>query len=298
VVADVFGRIWKAIKNVFGFGDSSEESKEAKQAGKDIMTGMQEGIAGDEDKLKQKITSVSQNALATFRSEFGIDEGASTSTKLKTYGQAIVQGIMDGIVEKARNGFQGKAYNAAHYCAEAFNSEMGISGYGFSASGAASKFEYIGRSICDGIANGIENGSSRVSAAARSMAQAAYNAAKITLGIRSPSTKFAYLADMSMEGYTRRLGARMGDVKRSVQTMNSALQNSMPRSQMASDGIDYDRLAAAMTQSMVERGLGVTVLQVDGKELGRSVEAGVSVAQYNKSAHTVSGRSGRLVFVS
>lgn len=296
VVADVFGRIWKAIKNVFGFGDSSEESKEAKQAGKDIMTGMQEGIAGDEDKLKQKITSVSQNALATFRSEFGIDKGASTSTKLKTYGQAIVKGIVDGIEEKASSGFQGKAYNAAHYCAEAFNSEMGISGYGFSASGAASKFEYIGRSICDGIANGIENGSSRVSAAARSMAQSAYNAAKTTLGIRSPSTKFAYLADMSMEGYTRRLGARMGDVKRSVQTMNSALQSSMPRSQMASDGIDYDRLAAAMTQSMVERGLGVTVLQVDGKELGRSVEAGVSVAQYNKSAHTVSGRSGRLVF--
>ena len=294
-VKEIFGKIWDAIKSIFGFGGESDESKEAKQAGKDIMTGMQEGIAGDEENLKQKISNVSQNALATFRSEFGIDEGASTSTKLKTYGQAIVQGIMDGIEEKAASDFQGKAYNAAHYCAQAFNSEMGIAGYGFSASGAASKFEYIGTSICDGIANGIENGSSRVSAAARSMAQAAYNAAKTTLGIRSPSTKFAYLADMSMEGYTRRLGARMGDVKRSVQTMNSALQSSMPRSQMAAAqgaAIDYTALA----QAMKAEGLGTVILEVDGKELGRSVEPGVSVAQYNRSAHTVSGRSGRVVF--
>lgn len=127
------------------------------------------------------------------------------------------------------------------------------------------------------------------------MAQAAYNAAKTTLGIRSPSTKFAYLADMSMEGYTRQLGARMGDVKRSVQTMNSALQSSMPRSQMAAAQgavIDYTALA----QAMKAEGLGTVILQVDGKELGRSVEAGVSVAQYNRSAHTVSGRSGRVVF--
>ena len=98
-----------------------------------------------------------------------------------------------------------------------------------------------------------------------------------------------------MEGYTRRLGARMGDVKRSVQTMNSALQSSMPRSQMAAAqgaAIDYTALA----QAMKAEGLGTVILEVDGKELGRSVEPGVSVAQYNRSAHTVSGRSGRVVF--
>lgn len=293
-VKKIFGKIWDAIKSIFGFGSESEESKEAKQAGKDIMTGMQEGIAGDEEKLKEKIRSVATNALATFRSEFGIDEGASTSTKLKTYGQAIVQGICEGIEEKAVSGFQGKAYNAAHYCAQAFNTEMGISGYGFSASGAASKFAYIGTSICDGIAGGIETGSSRVSAAARAMAQSAYNAAKSTLGIHSPSTKFAYLADMSMEGYTGRLGVRMGDVRRSVQAMNSALHSSQPRSQLAGAygaAIDYTALARAMKAE----GLGTVILQVDGKELGRSVEPGVSVAQYRRSANTVSGRGGRLV---
>lgn len=292
-VKKIFGKIWDAIKSIFGFGSESDESKEAKQAGKDIMTGMQEGIAGDEEKLKEKIRSVATNALATFRSEFGIDEGASTSTKLKAYGRAIVQGILDGIEEKATSGFQGKAYNAAHFCAQAFNSEMGIAGYGFSASGDASKFKYIGTSICDGIANGIENGSSRVSAAARTMAQAAYNAAKSTLGIHSPSTKFAYLADMSMEGYTGRLSARMGDVRRGVQTMNSALQDSMPRSQLAGGAaIDY----AALAQAMRAEGLGTVILQVDGRELGRSVEPGVSVAQYRKSANTIMGRGGRIVF--
>ncbi len=292
VVSDVFGRIWNAIKSIFGMGGTSEESKEAKQAGKDIMSGMQDGITGDEEKLKTTIRNVSKNALKTFRTEFGINEGASTSTKLQEYGRAIVQGMLEGIENKASNGFQSKARNTAQYAFNAFNSEMGIYG------GSATRFNYIGTAICDGIANGIDSGTSRVSAMARRMAQAAYTAAKRELGINSPSTKFAYLADMSMEGYTGRLNSRMSDISSSVKSLNTALTSGIDSTARGSTfEINYDALAAAMTKSMVERGLGVVTLSVDGKELGRSVESGVSQQQYSRAGSTVVGRSSRLVLV-
>ena len=289
-VKKIFGKIWDAIKSIFGMGNS-DESKEAKQAGKDIMSGMQDGITGDEEKLKTTIRNVSKNALKTFRTEFGINEGASTSTKLKEYGRAIVQGMLQGIDEKAANSFQGTARNTAQYAFNAFNSEMGIYG------GAASRFTYIGSAICDGISNGIASGSSRVSAMARRMAQAAYNAAKRELDINSPSTKFEYLADMSIEGYTRGLNARMQDVTRSVQGLNSAVTNGVSykvQSMAAQNAApDYSALVSAMK----EAGLGVVVLTVDGKELGRSTEPGVSQQQYSRAGSTVVGRSSRLVLV-
>ena len=288
-VKNIFGKIWDAIKSIFGMG-GSEESKEAKQAGKDIMTGMQDGIAGDEDKLKDKIRSVSKNALKTFRTEFGLGEAASTSTTLSKYGRAMVQGMLDGIGEKAQSGFPGAASAVAKDAMHALESELGIYG------GAASKCTYIGRAICDGIANGIESGSSRVSRVARQMAQAAYNAAKRELGVNSPSTKFEYLADMSIEGYTRSLNARMGDVTRSMQGLNAALNSGMTASAQGAAqtaAIDYAGLARAMKAE----GLGVVVLNVDGRELGRSVEAGVSQQQYSRAGSTVVGRSSRLVLI-
>lgn len=288
-VKRIFGKIWDAIKSIFGMG-TSDESKEAKQAGKDIMTGMQDGIAGDEDKLKDKIRSVSKNALKTFRTEFGINEGASTSTTLSKYGRAIVQGMLDGIGEKAASGFLNAASDTARSAMSAFESELGIYG------DAASKFTYIGRAICDGIAGGIESGTSRVSAVARQMAQSAYNAAKRELGVNSPSTKFEYLADMSIEGYTRSLNARMSDVKRSVQGLNNAVNSGFSyRAQAAAQTAEIDY--AGLARAMKAEGLGVVVLSVDGRELGRSVEVGVSQQQYSRAGSTVVGRSSRLVLV-
>lgn len=90
-VKRIFGQIWDAIKSIFGFGSESEESKEAKSAGKDIMTGMQSGITDNQDELKNAVTNVSKAVLDKFRSELGIQDG--TSTKTKPYGQALAYGI-------------------------------------------------------------------------------------------------------------------------------------------------------------------------------------------------------------
>lgn len=58
----------------------------------------------------------------------------------------------------------------------------------------------IGSNIVDGIINGLKNGASRLWQAAKDLASSAWRSAKDFLGIHSPSKKFMYLGQMSMEG--------------------------------------------------------------------------------------------------
>jgi phage-related protein len=66
----------------------------------------------------------------------------------------------------------------------------------------------IGSNIIDGIKKGIMNGASRLVSAAKDLAKKAFDAAKNFLGIASPSKKFEWIADMSVEGVVR--NTRMG----------------------------------------------------------------------------------------
>lgn len=66
---------------------------------------------------------------------------------------------------------------------------------------AASDFPTVGYQMDEGMAQGLRNGESIVTSAAREVARAAYEAAKSELDINSPSGKFEYLADESIEGY-------------------------------------------------------------------------------------------------
>ena len=104
-VKEVFGRIWDAIKAIFGFGKQSDEAKEAKDAGKDIMTGMKEGITGDEETVKKAIKDAAKHALEALRTELGIPGVRGASTTTKTYGQNIIEGLESGIGEKATQQF-------------------------------------------------------------------------------------------------------------------------------------------------------------------------------------------------
>lgn len=155
IVSDVFGRIWKAIKSIFGFGEESEESKEAKQAGKDIMTGMQEGIKGDEETVKNEIKNVAKEVLKALRSELGIPENGGSSSKSKTAGEGIVTGINDGISSKGVQATFTSAASATWNAVKAaLESAFGMGGF-FSTS--ASKSKYIGEGTVSGINDGISS---------------------------------------------------------------------------------------------------------------------------------------------
>lgn len=189
-VKAIFGKIWDAIKSIFGFGSESEESKEAKEAGKDIMTGMQKGIDDNKSAVENAVTNVSKDVLKKFRSELGVPEGGGNSTKTRPFGESVDKGIADGITAKgAESTFSGPAGTVKNGIASAFGSAFGIGGgWPFSAA-AASQFKSIGDAVAQGIANGIGDGAGKIKTAATDAAQKALAAAKKELGIASPSKR-------------------------------------------------------------------------------------------------------------
>lgn len=72
----------------------------------------------------------------------------------------------------------------------------------------------IGSNIIDGIKRGITNGASKLVEAAKGLAKKAFDAAKNFLGIKSPSKKFEWIADMSVEGVVKNTRAGFGRLKR------------------------------------------------------------------------------------
>lgn len=156
VVADVFGRIWNAIKAIFGFGEKNEESKEAKQAGQDIMTGMKDGITGDEETVKTAIKDAGKNALAALRTELGIPENGGASSKTKTIGENLVTGISDGITDEGVEAtFTSPASSVWSAVKSALDSAFGLGGW--FATGGAKNAKYAGEGVPLGIAEGISD---------------------------------------------------------------------------------------------------------------------------------------------
>lgn len=154
VVADVFGRIWNAIKSIFGFGGESQESKEAKQAGQDIMTGMKDGITGDEEAVKTAIKDAAKNVLSALRTELGIPESGGASSKTKTIGENTVTGLKDGITSK---GVQATFTSAANSTWTAVKTALESAfGLGFLSSNAKNA-KYIGEGTVSGIEDGISS---------------------------------------------------------------------------------------------------------------------------------------------
>jgi len=150
-VKGIFGRIWNAIKSIFGFGSESEESKEAKQAGKDIMTGMKDGIKGDEETVKKEIANAGKVALQALRSEIGIPDNGGASTKTKTYGEGLMTGLSDGIIGKAtEETFKNAGNKAWQAVQKALNTAFGTK-----EGGSASKSKYVGETTIQGINDGI-----------------------------------------------------------------------------------------------------------------------------------------------
>lgn len=226
-VKRIFGKIWDAIKSIFGFGAESEESKEAKTAGKDIMTGMQSGINDNKDLVENAVTNTSKDALKIFRTELGIPDNGGASTKTKGYGESLDKGIADGITSKGvTDTFNGAAQTASEAAGTAFNNALGISGTGFLGTGekAASKFNAVGKAIAQGVANGIKDNASLITSAAKTAANNALVATKKALGIASPSKKaYSEIGAPFIQGIANALSDGSTALKDSVNNVSAAM---------------------------------------------------------------------------
>lgn len=317
-VKGIFGKIWDAIKSVFGFGKGqSDEAKEAKQAGQDIMSGMREGIEGEKSRSEQTIKSVSKDALDTFKRELGVQSGASTKTR--PYGENLVQGISTGITQKSTTGtFSQSSSKVADAVGKALNTACGISGSIFSSGQTARKFEYIGQAICEGVAKGINANTSTIKSAAEAAAQAAYQAAKSKLGIHSPSKVFAQLGVYSGEGYAegledseKRIARSIGDITdriadagivqrlqaavagRSGEIMNSfdGISSRLESMDSPINGVDYDSLSQAIWDNAPDMNT-----YLDGEKVSKRLEPSISREQAKRVKET-QRRSGNATVI-
>lgn len=188
VVSDVFGRIWNAIKSIFGFGGESEESKEAKQAGQDIMTGMKDGITGDEESVKTAIKNAAKNVLSALRTELGIPAAGGAASKTKTIGEGMVTGLKDGITAKGVEATFTSAANSTWNAVKgALNSAFGLGGL----SSSASKSKYAGEGAVSGIKDGISSKGVKATftTALNDTFTAVKNAINSAFGLEGGSTK-------------------------------------------------------------------------------------------------------------
>lgn len=178
-VKRIFGKIWDAIKSIFGFGES-EESKESKQAGKDIMSGIKEGITGGESDAQSAVKDAAKKILDTMKSELGAGSGASQKTR--PYGESLIRGINEGLGAAQASQFTGGANAVFSAVTQAVNGAFGVAGTGLMGLGEASagKFTDLGKAVCKAIADGISGNNANTDAVKEAISQvatAAYEAA-------------------------------------------------------------------------------------------------------------------------
>ena len=281
-VADVFGRIWDAIKSIFGFGsDESEESKEAKDAGKDIMTGMKEGIEGSEEDLKEAVKNAANMVLDTFKTELGVGEG--NSTKTKAFGEGVAKGLNDGLNAVTESTFSGGASAVFNAVAAALNSAFGVAGTGFAGWGekTAAKFEDIGAAVCKAIADGISSNNSNTDAvktAITTVANAAYEAAveEMATGITGGSETVNAAVDVVAEDalaaaaeiLNNTAGGEIGEdfmtgLRQAVQNAKSALVSTTTQTTKSAHDAAKRELSATNGRSI-------------GAALAQGIQAGIS----------------------
>lgn len=167
------------------------------EIGKVTMTGLQSGISAYKPDTVKTMGNAADETLN------------KTKTILKAEAfQEIGRGTMTGL----QNGIDSGKPNAVNAMQSAANSVYNTAKTTLS----GDKFKEIGTGITDGIAAGILNGIPGIEDAAKKAAKAAYEAAKNELDINSPSKKFEYLADMSIEGYTGRWRDSTEDIDRLI----------------------------------------------------------------------------------
>ena len=169
---------------------------------------------------------------------------------------------------------------------------------------ALANFAEIGRQIDNGIKAGIDENSHFIQEAARAAANAAYTAAKLELGIASPSKKGAYLGEMFDLGFADGVVANADAVEDAMGYLNGlAVADAEPAAggfggtgrQSGGIEVDYAAVRDAFAEAIEQTGMGYIVVAMDAQVVGESVEPYSSRATTLRQQRSVAGRSARLV---
>lgn len=219
--------------------------------------------------------------IAVFTQVFNeiVGKAEETADSLEGTGESAATNLAKGILNKK------SAVTTA--TSQTMSAAQGI------ASRAAGGFNSIGIQVAAGLANGIAAGASRAVAAVQSLCNSIISAGQGTLKIGSPSKVFEWMGEMSGQGYQIGLENSMAGID-ALGGLNVHAGASGGSGANDGDGIDYNRLGEAVVSALRREGVGEAVLIVDGKELGRSTERGVSAENYDRQVSGYKGRSAAL----
>ena len=294
-IKGIFGGIWDAIKGVFGIGKSeSDESKDAKQAGKDIMTGMQDGVTEKEEDLKTKVAGVAKTVVDTLKTNLGVD--GTTSTQTKPHGEAVVTGVKDGIeskgVEATFTTVAGKVNTAVK---NALNKALNIGAL----SGAAKNFETQGEAIVSAINKkiGDQAKESTFTTNATTLATAIKSAINTAIGYNGTlATGFEYIGQCICRGVAQGISANTSVIESAARTAASAAYRAAKKKLgIASPSKVFAELGGYVSEGL---GLGIernaqTVYQTMGSIATRLANTTFSAPDVEMGAvNVVSGMEG------
>jgi phage-related protein len=206
--------------------------------------------------------------------------------------------LIKGVFEPVSSWF-GEKFRAAYNAIS--NIWNGISGY-FSGlysdilgvfDGIIDDFASIGSNICTGIYNGIVAGWDWLQSTVADLANSLFESAKGALGIASPSKKFRWIGEMSMDGLSvgiednfadvdKQMQSKMSDLTARVQGVVAAESSQVGRSMGRPDN-GFTELTQAIgmqtaginsLSSEYRRGSSNNrpiILQLDKRELGRAI---------------------------
>lgn len=222
-VKGFFQGIWDSILGIFGGGKkkkNKEETKEAEQAGKDVVDGVVTGMTGVD--VTTSAESVGVNIITALKSGLELEKGTPGQLG-KIVVTAFKVGMGKGAEETTR---AAKALGKA--VLDKIRETLDIRGY------ASNKGRAIGKAVASGVASGIDQGRSSIEKAAKKAARAAYSKAMEELNAHSPSRLMMKVGGYFDEGFAMGIERGKGMVAQAAQaTARTAVDNVRPAAQAA-----------------------------------------------------------------
>ncbi len=190
--------------------DIHSPSKKTEQLGKNFDLGFEGGIKENKKDVLKVVEDMCTDMVRSSEKEL------QTKTFLEV-GRQVPVGLESGI----RLGKGSLANASVEMCTEVVRKvQSGLQ---------TETFMRIGRQIPAGLESGIRSGKSGVVAAVEEMCAEAVKKAKSELEIHSPSRKFAYMGEMSGEGYIE-------GFKHSMANINAIIAATMPETSLRESG--------------------------------------------------------------
>jgi len=169
----------------FGIGSPS---KVFAGFGRNLMEGMAQGIAGQQQSPLSAMGTVLSSMLSNTNNTLGTSGGSSSV--FRTIGSALMNGLGGGVTSNS---------NHPTFQISAVARDMvSTAQHGLT----WSSFSSIGGSIISGLTSGISNGASSVVSTIANVCTSAIRAAKNALGINSPSRVFKEIGKFTAQGFS------------------------------------------------------------------------------------------------